>query len=333
MKTRIVLACLAAASCLALGFALTRTNHAAPEDKPVKPVGEEEPAKQKAPREDEAIQKATKEAEAAINKAFAAYNAAYAKADFDVVLGMWTADAEFIDEDGKFYRGRDALAPLFRKTLPSFKGYKITGKLTSVRLVTPDVALVDGEQTFLPPQGESDVSRFTSVWVKVDGQWRIRSARDLTPEPAGETVAARRLRDLDWLVGDWVSEGTDSTVHLKISWALNKAFLVWEYEVKRKQGAGSKVTKFMGWDPLTEQVKSWMFDDQGGYGESLWRRNGHSWTSEATGVLPDGTIGTAFNTVKYHDDKTFTWQSQRRETDGQPLPDVEAKFTRQAPKP
>jgi hypothetical protein len=220
---------------------------------------------------------------------------------------------------------------MFAKSLPSFKGYKIGGKLTSVRFIKPDVALVDGEMTFTPPRGEADVSRFTSVWVKSDGQWRIRSGRDLTPEPAGENTAGRYLRELDWLIGEWVSEEKDTTVHLRVRWALNKAFLLQEYEVKHKQGAESKVTQLVGWDPLTEQIKSWVFDDQGGYGESLWVRDGNTWTAHATGVLPDGAFGSALNVVKYQDDNTFIWKSQRREADGQPLPDVESKFTRQAP--
>jgi uncharacterized protein (TIGR02246 family) len=322
MKTRIVLACLAAGACLALGFALTRTNHAAPDDKPAK-------ADKEKPKAD----KATSKEEEVIRKGFAAYLAAYARGDVDAVLAMWAADAEFIDDDGKTYRGKDTLAPLFRKSLPSYKGYKITGKITSINFVKPDVALVEGEETFTPPQGEPDSSRFTGVLVKVDGHWRIRSAHDLTPEPKGETVAARRLRELDWLIGEWVSEGKDSSVHLKVRWGLNKAFLVQEYEVKRKQGPGSKVVQWVGWDPLTGQIKSWVFDDQGGYGEALWTRSGNNWTAESVGVLPDGTAGSALNVVKYHDDKTFVWQSLRREADGQPLADVEAKFTRQARKP
>ena len=317
MKTRIVLACLATGACLALVLALTRTNQAAPEEKPVKAEAD----------------KANADEEAAIHKAAAGYCAAFAKGDTDAVLAMWTADAEFIDDDGKVYRGREALTPLFTKSLPSYKGYKITGKLTSVRFVKPDVALVDGEQTFTPPRGEPDVSRFTSVWVKTDGQWRIRSARDLTPEPPGEMVAGRHLRELDWLIGEWVSESKDTSVHLKISWGLNKAFLMQEYEVKHKQGAGSKVAQWMGWDPATEQIKSWVFDDQGGYGEALWTRNGNTWTSQSSGVLPDGSTGSAVNVLKYQDDSTFIWQSLRREADGQPLPDVEAKFTRQTSRP
>jgi uncharacterized protein (TIGR02246 family) len=323
MKTRIVLTCLAAAACVALGFALTRTNNAAPDDKPGK---DDKPVKADA-------DKPNSEEEAAIKKALEGYDAAYAKADVVAVLAMWTPDAEFIDDNGKVYRGHDALAPLFNKALPAFKGYKITTKLTSVRLVKPDVALVDGQQTFTPPRGEPDVSAFTSVWVKTDGKWRIRSARDLTVDTPDETVAVRRLRELDWLLGDWVSEGTDATVHLKVSRGLNKVFLVWEYEVKRKKGEGSKVVQWMGYDPQTDQIRSWVFDDQGGFGDALWSRNGNTWTADAVGVLPDGSTGSAVNVLKYQDDKTFVWQSLRREADGQPLPDVEAKFTHPAAKP
>src|SRR5262245_48138324 len=103
------------------------------------------------------------------------------------------------------------------------------------------------------------------------------------------------MREMDWLVGVWVREGKDSSVHRQVNPALNKAFLLMEYEVKRKQGAGSKVIQLVGWDPLTEQIKSWVFDDQGGYGEALWARSGNSWSSDSTGVLPEGTMGSAFN--------------------------------------
>jgi uncharacterized protein (TIGR02246 family) len=327
MKSRLVLACLAAAACLALGFALTRTNNAASYDTSVNA---------KADRDDKSVKaragKAHGEEETAIRKASAAYYAAYAKGDVDAVLAFWTPDAEFIDDDGKAYRGRKALAPLFKKHLPSFKGYKITCELTSVNFVKPDVALVEGVETFKPPRGEPDISRFTAVLVKDGGKWRIRSAHDLTPEASGGTMAGRWLRELDWLVGDWVSEGKDSSVHLQVSWALNKAFLLQKYDVKRKHGADSKVIQLLGWDPATEQIKSWVFDDQGGYGEALWTRSGNNWTSEAIGVLPEGGTGSAVNLLKYRDDHTFDWQSLRREADGQPLPDIEAKFTRRTSK-
>jgi uncharacterized protein (TIGR02246 family) len=338
MKNRIILPCMAVVTCLSLGFAMTRTNQAVSDEKKIKAEDKPGNAEQAAPEEkkaraDDKVDKANAEEEKAIHRAAAAYNAAFAKGDVEAVLAMWTHDAEFIDDDGKAHRGRAALTPLFTKSLPSYKGYKITGKLTSIRFIKPDVALVDGEQTFTPPRGEPDINRFTSVWVKTDGKWLIRSGRDLSPDVPGETVAGRRMRELDWLVGEWVSEGKESSVHMTATWGLNKAFLIQEYEVKHKEGAPSKVMQMVGWDPLTDQIKSWVFDDQGGYGEGLWRRNGNSWACDATGVLPDGNFGSALNTVKYVDDNSFTWHSTRREADGEPLPDIEAKFTRKVSKP
>lgn len=318
MKTQIALVSLCAALCVALVLALTRTNYAATNNQgetaqPVKGDGGKDKS----------------EDEVALQKAVAAYSVAFAKGDVAAVVSMWTPDAEFIDDDGKTYRGRDTLTKIFTKSLPSFKGYKITSKLTSVRFVKPDVALVDGEQTFTPPRGEPDVSRFTSVWTKTDGQWRIRSARDLTAELPGENVAGRQLRELDWMLGEWVSGSDDAKVHLKVSWTLNKSYMIWEYEVKRKD-ASSKVVQWLGWDPLREQIKTWVFDDQGGFGDAYWVRNGNTWTSDAVGVLPDGATGSSVNVLRYQDDNTFLWQSVRREFDEQPLPDVEAKFTRPA---
>jgi hypothetical protein len=92
-----------------------------------------------------------------------------------------------------------------------------------------------------------------------------------------------------------------------------------------------KVTQWVGWDPQTEQIKSWVFDDQGGNAEALWVRNGNTWMADSVGVLPDGSTGSGVNVLKYQDDKTFIWQSIRREVDGQPLPDMEVKFTRAVP--
>ena len=50
------------------------------------------------------------------------------------------------------------------------------------------------------------------------------------------------------------------------------------------------VTQRIGWDPLTKQIKSWVFDSEGGYGDGLWTRKGNQWVIKSTGVLPDGRI-------------------------------------------
>src|SRR5262245_20316511 len=98
MKTQIALVSLCAALCVALVLALTRTNYAASSNQDDKA----QPAKGDAGKD-------KSEDEIAIGKAVADYSAAFAKGDVAAVVGTWTPDAEFIDDDGKVYRGRETL--------------------------------------------------------------------------------------------------------------------------------------------------------------------------------------------------------------------------------
>jgi hypothetical protein len=46
---------------------------------------------------------------------------------------------------------------------------------------------------------------------------------------------------------------------------------------------------FIGWDPQSGQIKSWLFNSEGGHGEGMWNRTGdNEWVIKATGVLRDG---------------------------------------------
>src|SRR5205085_2075266 len=104
--------------------------------------------------------------------------------------------------------------------------------------------------------------------------------------------AGGALKQLQWMVGDWQAEKGGVTVSVR--WALNRAFLLQEY--KAKDGDGElTVTQLVGFDPLTDRIKSWTFDSRGGYGEGLWSRDGNAWVIEAAGVLPGGQTGTARN--------------------------------------
>jgi hypothetical protein len=75
---------------------------------------------------------------------------------------------------------------------------------------------------------------------------------------------------------------------------------------------------------------SWFFDSQGGYGGGDWERDGNTWTTSCSGVLPEGQIASSTNSMKFVDDNNFLFRSVDRDIDGLPLADVEAKFVRKA---
>jgi uncharacterized protein (TIGR02246 family) len=267
--------------------------------------------------------------EQAVRDAATACAEAFSKGDVAALATYWAPDAEYTSEGGAVTKGRDAIAAVFKKVMTDLKKPKMAIKVTSLRLLNRDVALMDGVSTITAGDGSVDDGRFTSAWVKADGRWVIRSAHDLPGEASGAPGAGGALKDLQWMVGDWQTEKGAEVVSIR--WALDKAFLVQEYKIKEADGV-MEVRQLVGFDPLTGRIKSWTFDSRGGYGEGLWTRQGNSWVSETVGVLPGGQTGAGANVVRYVDDQTFIYQSRDRQVGGQPIPDAEVRLVRKSAK-
>jgi uncharacterized protein (TIGR02246 family) len=272
-------------------------------------------------------------AEQAVRKASAAHLDALNKGDLAGVLAHWAPDADYIDESGKKTSGRDALAALFKTMLADLKGSRIGGKIYSVKFLRPEVALVDGDLETTAADGTRDSNRHAIVWVKSGDKWLISSARDLPAEVEEvPSLTYPQLKSLEWLIGDWVDESGKGAVQIKCKWAPNKSFVVMEYEVKGEGADPMLVTQRIGWDPVNNMVRSWVFDSTGGFGEGYWQRDGNKWVVGATGILADGGIGGSTNVYEFKDEKSFLYRSVDRDIDSQPLADVEVKFVRKTAK-
>jgi uncharacterized protein (TIGR02246 family) len=271
--------------------------------------------------------------EQAVRKTVAAYIEAMNKGDLDGIMAYWAPDADFIDEAGKTTRGHAALAALFKTTLPTLKGSKIATEVYSVKFLRPEVALVDGSREITSADGTRDADRYAAVLVKSGDRWLISSVRDL-PAEADEapSLTYPQLRSLEWLIGDWADEGGKGTVQIHCKWAPNKSFLMMEYEVKRDGADPLQVTQRIGWDPVNNRVRSWVFDSTGGFSEGYWQRDGNKWVVGVSGILADGGTGGSTNVYEFKDDNTFLYRSVDREVDGQPVADVELKIVRKAAK-
>ncbi len=277
--------------------------------------------------------KAASDAEQAVRKAAAAHVEAMNKGDLDAVMALWAKDADYIDEAGKKTRGHDALKAVFKTMLAGLKGYKVGGKIYSVKFLRPDVALVDGSIETTAADGTKDSNRYAIVWEKSGDKWLISSARDLPAEvEAVPSLPYPQLKSLEWAVGDWVDEGGKGGVQVKVYWAPNKSFLMMDYEVKQEGTDPLLVTQRVGWDPVNNLMRSWVFDSTGGFGEGYWQRDGNKWVVGATGILADGGVGGSTNIYECKDNNTILYRSVDRDIDGQPIADVETKLVRKTAK-
>jgi uncharacterized protein (TIGR02246 family) len=266
----------------------------------------------------------------AVRAAIESYTAALNSGNLDGVLALIAADADFVDDAGKQFKGKAEIAAVLKQSLADLKGRKLTSTITSLRLVKPDVAIVDGKAVIASLDGSTYAGRFTAPWTKSGSQWLLSCVRDLPDVAAAESGAAGPLQELEWLVGDWASENPSLAVRLSGRWALNRNFLVLDYAVKDKDGEDLEVTQYVGWDPVDGVIRSWFFDSQGGYGGGDWERQGNTWTASWSGVLPDRQIASSTNSMTFVDDNSFLFRSVDRDIDGLPLADVEAKFVRKA---
>lgn len=285
------------------------------EEKP-RPAGKETPATRRAE-------------EAALRKAGEAYSKAWNKGDLDTLAGFWTEDADFINEAGKVYNGRETIRSLLKASLAGNKGFKQSVRASNFRFIKPDVVRIEGVVTMTMPEGGVEKGRYAAIWVKQGGKWLISSMRDL-PELEGEDTpaATQRLRQLAWLVGDWEDKDGKGQVTMTVRWGPNQTYLIQRFTVKQAGGKEVHTTQRIGWNPIEEQIRSWLFDSSGGFAGGYWTRRGNTWVEDNEGTSSDGQVLTALNTWKFVDDNTAEWTSRDREVDEAPQKDLRVVFVR-----
>jgi hypothetical protein len=151
-------------------------------------------------------------------------------------------------------------------------------------------------------------------------------------EAADDAPVTSPLEELDWMVGQWVDQGEESTITTKCSWTNNRKFLTRSFSVTIDGRVGLEGTQFIGWDPIAKRIRSWTFDSEGGFGEGRWIRDGNRWLVKMSFVLGGGERASALNVITYVDQDTLRWQSIDREVDGELMPSIpEVTVVRQKP--
>ena len=250
-----------------------------------------------------------------------AFEAAYAKGDAKAVADFFTEDAHYTSDNGRTFDGRKAIEDNVRAAFARNNGAKLAIALDSVRLLAPDVLLEMGSTAVTAKDGATNGALYTAVYVKKDGKWKISQLVE-TPQP--DLTAHDQLSELGWLVGDWedADKGDNLTVRSQYSWARGGNFLTRNVTVRRGGETTLEGWQIIGWDPLESCIRSWTFDDEGGFSEGRWTREGNRWLQRETGVTADGNRMTADNTFSKIANDRFTWESNNRTLDGLPQPGI-----------
>ncbi|ADB16955.1 hypothetical protein Psta_2285 [Pirellula staleyi DSM 6068] len=253
------------------------------------------------------------------------YNAKKAKE----LAALFAPEARVVYRDGTEVNGRDEIAKSFEAGFAASPKAAISVVVDSIRFLTADVAVEEGDSINFP-DGETQTSRsrYTVLHVKRDGVWQMQAIRTVEEESLS---AYGDLQPLEWLIGDWIDEGRSENVESTFRWDVNKSFLIEEFKVVREGAVVLQGTQRIGWDPQAKQVRSWVFDSAGGFGEASWVMVGDAWVVKAKGVMADGTSNSATRVLIPEGASRVVWSSKDRLLGSEALPDITVTMVRKAP--
>jgi uncharacterized protein (TIGR02246 family) len=284
---------------------------------------------------------------AAIQALTASFVKAYNAGDSAAVARTFAVNARIIDEENQLSEGRAAITERFARRFAEQPGETIAITPESIRFIGPDTAIEEGTAVIKTPpapgtRASAETTRYTVVYVKFDGAWLHADVRDhvISPTTISASAAAGnsnydRLRALEWLVGDWVEEGSDVELTSSFAWADNRNYLIRTFNLKVPGRPLLTGTQRIGWDPSTQRIRSWEFDSDGDFGEGDWSRRGDAeWVVKMSGVRRDGRIATDTRVIVRTGTDHLTWQALDRTLGGEVQEDT-PKFTmvRRAPAP
>lgn len=257
--------------------------------------------------------------ESAVRKTMADYVDVFNQKAADKTAEFWTENGTHTDrESGERTEGRAAIQADIAAVLKANSGMKLSATIDHIKFVTSDVANIEGETTVVVTDSKPIVSKFTAILVRQGDRWLLDSIEEMNM-PQQES-AADALKQLSWLIGDWVDNAGDTRVSTRFRWTANQTFLLRSFDVETKDGVTMTGTQVIGWDPRNHTIRSWSFNSNGSFGQGLWTQEGNRWVSKSTQTTARGTLASGTYIMEPIDNDSFTIQLVGHEVDGEPLP-------------
>jgi uncharacterized protein (TIGR02246 family) len=254
-----------------------------------------------------------KEEEKAIQAAMEQYQAAFNRQDVDKLASLWAPHAIYSNPvTGEVAEGREAIAKLIKDKFENGKERKIEFVHKKVQFVAPDEAVEEGLFKIDVADKAAKQVAFKMTFVKEKGQWLIDEINQIDIEAAPSNF--EHLKELTWLVGRWKDSDDNVDIRFDTDWDKFKNFLTQRFKMDIYGQEGLEGKQIIAWDPVKNQVRSWVFDSDGGFGEGTWKRVDKSWHADMKYTLGDGGIATV-----------------EREIDGEILPNMDPVTVRREP--
>ena len=260
--------------------------------------------------------------EAAIRKTVESYTAAFNQRDAKALAAHWSPEAIYVNPLTRSQvEGREAIAKAFTEIFAALNETRLAVDITSIQFISPGVALENGVAKLISGDGQPAGTSYAAIHVKRDGEWLL----DRVTEEDVPAVLSHydQLKQLEWMIGTWVDSDDQARIETTCEWTRNKNFITRSFTVSIQDRIDMAGMQIIGWDPAARQIRSWVFDSDGGFAEGRWTKNGNRWFVTTTGTLPDGGKTASVNVITFLDDDQFKWKSVNRTANGELLPNID----------
>ena len=224
----------------------------------------------------------------AILKLVDSYVAAFNKGDAAAVAEHWSKDGVFINRTtGDRLVGREAIEASFHEMFADGPVGELHVEVESIRIVRPDVAVEDGTVRFVPQIGPVDTTSYTAINVWEKNEWKLDSIRE-TASPSPPTNYDV-LSEWEWMVGYWTDELDEWRVESNCEWSANRNFLTRSFKVVKDDKIQIQGVQVIGYDPITNTFRCWVFHSGGGFGEGTIEFKNDRFVLASTGNDSQGT--------------------------------------------
>jgi uncharacterized protein (TIGR02246 family) len=246
-----------------------------------------------------------------------AYIDAWEKKDAKLLTSLYSPDASYSIDTGDRFQGHSEIEERLTSYFSSNPDATLSLSTQSARFLTPDVVLETGVSTVVSGSS-SEVTNYGATHVKKGGKWLIAAVHEevvSSTEPATQALAS-----LEWMIGKWRFGDSPDSPTTEASWTLEGKFISRTTKTPKEDGNTFVTVEVIGYDPTNDQLRSWIYDNEGGFGECTWRQDGDKWLVNIKATLPDGRQASSQHVISLIDDTRVALDNLNRVIDGEVLP-------------
>lgn len=252
------------------------------------------------------------------------FETAMNQGDLNQISSFFTNDPQLTDpKTGKVYEGKEEVDNFFKQkiAIDRQQQLQLQFKILNIKMEDPNTAIVKAAVEFLNNGNVIFRNARRAELVKENGNWFIDTVTDIEVNPAPALYT--HLKEIDWLVGDWKDRDDNVTIYFKTNWDRFKNFILQKFDMRVFDVDTMQGLQIIGWDPIENKIRSWVYDSDGGVGTGLWTKSGESWQVAMEYVMSDGKKGSATNIYTKVNDESYKFASIDRKVGGVALPNVE----------